>query len=526
MRYRRTLGGAFREKLSVGALLVALCGCAMVPPNSFIDPSKVGRFGLDTQEGGIRRILSPRESPPGLANAVEPTPEDLVVEYSDYRIGAGDVLSVTVQDLIESGRAFPMGLEVSSLGEIRIPDLGSIKVLGMTESEVEQEIAARLKESGILPRPVVIAYVQQKRGRVFNIVGAVRAAGPYPISDPDLRLFEALSMSGDADANARRAYVIRRGTGGPSTAAPAAVPPTPSQEDLVIPPPVENEPKPPGGMFSSSGRGQVDDGTAQAPPTREELADLMAAPSTQTLPATRAAARGPESGFPPIVFDPQTGQVLEVERAAPHAAAPRATVPPPVAAPKESYEKPFDWDEVEETGFEQRVIGIDLTELRAGNARYNIVIRDRDVINVPSDTGVFYMMGEINRPGVYAFGGRDITVKQALAICGGFTQLAWPQRCDLIRREPGTDKQVTRTVNLDAIFAGLEDDFYLRDEDILNVGTHFVAPFLFVIRNSFRFTYGFGFVYDRNFADQDAYGSRANPENVKAARRAARGLPY
>ena len=44
-------------------------------------------------------------------------------------------------------------------------------------------------------------------------------------------------------------------------------------------------------------------------------------------------------------------------------------------------------------------------------------------------------------------------------------------------------------VDLDAVYAGLEDDVLLREDDLVNVVTHFVAPFLFVIRNSFRFTY-------------------------------------
>jgi protein involved in polysaccharide export with SLBB domain len=190
------------------------------------------------------------------------------------------------------------------------------------------------------------------------------------------------------------------------------------------------------------------------------------------------------------------------------------------------FEEPFDWEATEELALEQRVIGIDLVALRAGDPRQNIVVRDRDVFHVPVDTGVFYIMGEVQRPGVYSFGGRDITIKQAMAISGGFTPLAWPSRCELIRREPGTDKQFTRLVNLDAIFAGLEDDLYLRDDDIVNVGTHIVAPFLFVIRNSFRFTYGFGFVYDRNFADKDAYSSKVNPEIYEQQRRQQRGLPF
>ena len=76
------------------------------------------------------------------------------------------------------------------------------------------------------------------------------------------------------------------------------------------------------------------------------------------------------------------------------------------------------------------------------------------------------------------------------------------------------------------IFGGLDADFILKDDDVVNVGSNFVAPFLYVARNSFRFTYGFGFVYDRNFADQDAYSARANPESVEQARRQSRGLPF
>ena len=172
------------------------------------------------------------------------------------------------------------------------------------------------------------------------------------------------------------------------------------------------------------------------------------------------------------------------------------------------------------------MIRIDVRALNNGDPRQNIIVRNRDVIRVPVDTGVYYMMGELNRPGVYGFGGREITIKQAIAAAGSFGPMAFPMRCEIIRRVPGTDEQITIAVNLDAIFAGLEDDVMLKDDDIINVGTHFVAPFLFVIRNSFRFTYGFGFVYDRNFADQDAINARANPETIDRIQQANRGLPF
>jgi len=527
MRYRRTHAVVRCRRLlpPSGMLLVTLCGCALLPPNSFLDPTKVGQFPLEAREGGIRRILSPRETPPGVASATEPTPEDLVAVYEDYRLAPGDALSLTIQDLLESGRAYQSVAEVSPLGEIRIPDLGTIKVTGLTEQEIEQEITARLKEGGILPRPVVVAAVQLKRGRLFHILGAVRQSGAYPIAEPDLRLLEAIGMVGDADASARKAYVIRRGTA-PATVTPAPTPPAaPVEEGLVIPPPEEEDSLP--GSFMTALGGAPQEGAAAAttqPPTRQELADLMASTPAQTRPASRAAEQPAQRPFEPLViFNPETGALLPAE---PEATKPAAAQPPKVAEERVKLEEPFEWEKVEGVGLEQRVIAIDLTELRNGNPRYNVVIRDRDVINVPIDTGLFYIMGEVNRPGVFGFGGRDITVKQAMAICGGFAALAWPQRCELIRREPGTDKQFTRMVNLDGIFAGLEEDFYLRDDDILNVGSHLVAPFLFVIRNSFRFTYGFGFVYDRNFADKDSYGSRLNPEIVKQQQRAQRGLPF
>lgn len=525
MGCRRALGVAFWGRLSPGVLLVALWGCALVPPNSFIDPTKVGRFGIEGHERGIQRVLTVRDTPPGIAGATEPTPEDLVPVYEHYRFVAGDAVGLTIQDLFGTGTPYQAVLEINALGEIRIPELGSLKVAGLTESELEQEVVARLKEAALLPKPVVVAIAQLRRGRLVTILGAVGGAGQYPIPDPNMRLLEVIGMAGDVSPTVRKIYVIRRESGPPAEVPVEPLPEeAPEEGDWVIPPPVDENGPPPGGLMTAAGLARQEPGTGQAEtaPTREDLAGIIAPPGAQTQPATRRAAEEIEPTFPQLIFDPETGQVIEAE---PQAARPEAPVAPQ-APQAEPFEEPFDWEDVEEYALEQRVIAIDVNELKAGNERYNIVVRNRDVVNVPVDTGVFYMMGEVYRPGVYAFGGRDITVKQALAIAGGFTPMAWPQRCEVIRREPGTDKQLTISVNLDAMFYGLEDDFYLRDDDIVNVGTHIVAPFLFVVRNSFRMAYGFGFVYDRNFADRDAISAKANPEDVRRYERQQRGLPF
>ena len=106
---------------------------------------------------------------------------------------------------------------------------------------------------------------------------------------------------------------------------------------------------------------------------------------------------------------------------------------------------------------------------------------------------------------------------------GGLSPLAWPSRCEIIRRVGGSAEQVI-AVNLDAIFNGQEDDRFLQPNDVINVGTNPIAPFLATIRSAFRVSYGFGFVYDRNFADIDSFGAQSNPTDRRRAEQRARGL--
>ena len=517
MREGRALSLVFWTAAGLAWVLPGLLGCSML--NGFLDPTKLGQFPSEYQERGVRRILTPRDAPFGPANATEPTEEDLIPLYEEYALAPGDVLGIEIQDFLVMGAPYQAVLEISPLGSIRLPHLGSIRVVGMTEQELEEELKARLREAKILPEPDVRVYAQVRRHRTVVVRGAVGRPGQYPIPEPDTRLLDVIGMVADIAATVPRFYVIRRTE--PTRVPPSTepVPQQPGGEGLIVPPPTEEDP-PELHLSASAGLGQAP--PESPPPTQptDELAEVMA-PSPAV--ATQEAEPRGQPRFEPLVFDPQTGKLLPKESGPPVAqeqAAPAEPLPPLAE------EQPFEWEDMQEAELEQRVIEINVRALLAGDPRYNIVVRDRDVINVPVDTGVYYLMGEVARPGVYAFGGRDITLKQALAASGGLGPFAWPRRCEIIRHEPGTDKQITIPVNLDAIFAGLQDDLYLRDDDIVNVGTHFIAPFLFVIRNSFRFTYGFGFVYDRNFADKDTYGSKMNPQVIEYQERSRRGLPF
>ena len=156
----------------------------------------------------------------------------------------------------------------------------------------------------------------------------------------------------------------------------------------------------------------------------------------------------------------------------------------------------------------QRVIRIPVDKLKNGNLAYNVVIQPKDMIIVPeaATSGLYYMGGHVSRPGVFAFQpGERLTLSRAVVAAGMLDPLAIPERTEIVR-PVGDDKQVFARVDLGKIFEGSAPDVYLKPGDRVQVGTNALAPFIATIRGAFRFTYGFGFLYDRNFAAEENEG--------------------
>jgi len=190
---------------------------------------------------------------------------------------------------------------------------------------------------------------------------------------------------------------------------------------------------------------------------------------------------------------------------------PKPTEPVIKMGPGEQLAAPPE-EEAPVLGMEQEIAGtrlirIPADKLLAGDPRYNIIIKSGDSIFVPVDiVGEFCIEGNVNRTGYIPLTGRPMTLKQAIAAAGGLGPLAWPKRCEVIRRI-GRKKEEIVMVDLDKIASGEQPDFFIKPHDLINVGTHATARWRAILRNAFRATYGFGFVYDRNFADRD-FGTR------------------
>jgi hypothetical protein len=159
----------------------------------------------------------------------------------------------------------------------------------------------------------------------------------------------------------------------------------------------------------------------------------------------------------------------------------------------------FGWEQIGEAGVQRRVIKIPVDKLLGGDPRYDIIIRCGDTITAPVDIiGEAWVQGNVSRVGAINITGRPMTLKMAIAAAGGLGPLAWPKRIEVIRRI-SKNREETVMVDLDKIAKGIQPDFFIKPHDLVNVGTHPAARPLAVVRNAFRATYGFGFVYDRNF---------------------------
>ena len=124
-----------------------------------------------------------------------------------YRLKEGDELEISVW------REETLDRKVAVLpdGTITFPLAGQVSVAGLTPTEVERAIAARIKK--YIPEPVVTATVVAVPGNRVYVVGKVRAPGTFVIGSP-MDVMQVLSLAGGLDKFADGDSIrILRGSG-------------------------------------------------------------------------------------------------------------------------------------------------------------------------------------------------------------------------------------------------------------------------------------------------------------------------
>lgn len=270
-------------------------------------------------------------------------------------------------------------------------------------------------------------------------------------------------------------------------------------------------------------------GTQAAPPVDIDTLEPVQVAERPAVNAQTSIQRKPLSQLSnegdSFIFDVNSQQWVRIRGAnAPTQAIPAGPPAAPRAgtgqglttatAPEAHTPGPGDSDATPATGrdddprklFKTRIIEVDYDRLVRGDPTQNVTVRPGDDIYLTfPPIGVVYIDGKIQRPGVFQLPnyGR-LTLSRLVAAAGGLTEIAIPERVDLVRRLPGGREAAIR-VNLAAIRNMAEPDIILKKDDHIIIGTNFWATPLAVFRNGLRMTYGFGFLLDRNFGN-DVFG--------------------
>jgi protein involved in polysaccharide export with SLBB domain len=560
------------------------------------NPKRVRNAIVKSENYWIQKDVAPEEEFPG------PTPDDLKSSEKDYILGPGDLIDISVFELMSPGVPYATRLRISQTGQITFPYIGSVKCARLTTRGLEEKLGDLLSPD-YLANPQISVFVSEFRNLNVSVMNGVARPGLYPMAKQDMTLLELVAMSGGVMQLVEDyGYVVRKyaleeadllGLEGaapppegetPAPGPPAAPPTEPKPGEPAAPAKAAPaaEPKKEGaaapaapsaeaaqaarqilekmaaGELPPVGRIEAAEAAAQKPPA----GDAQAAPAPNagaSEPKPPAAAKAPPpppaeavppvaqataskdekelgrwiwsdgkwvevkdksapEGKPALPADRQAGVAAQppegqppVERPAvaakpaegpqpPEAAQPPEGVPAEVAAGKLE-EKLRRLGVIQGAGQLRRIIRFDVRALQAGDPTQNIVLRDGDMVTIPSPSmGDFYLAGEVARPGVYSLTGRKITLLQAVAAAGGLTAVAVPWRTEVVRRISETEEDIIY-VDISQVARGEVPDFYVQPEDLIRVGTDQGAVFNAVNRNAYRATYGWGSVYDMNFGD-------------------------
>jgi polysaccharide export outer membrane protein len=446
--------------------MLLTAGCEV---DSWFNPADIGRWEQTPIVQPIIETISIIEDD---AQVDLPTdrvrPEDLKPENREYIIGPGDTLLVTVYELRIPGVDDQQQRRVTETGDIRLAIVGPIQAAGRSPSQLEKDIATKLDQDNKLRDATVSVQLLDSRQNTYTVFtqstqGGTRS-GTYIIPKPEFRLIEALTIAGGIPGRTRRVYIIRQAALDPSV----------------------------------TGEQQGEDGAEDQAPAPQDPADLLEGIDAGLDNAGPVDRPAPPTGVDESLDNPGgsgqwvfvDGKWVRVESSDDS----DTSVVGSATSDKELAEL--------SKLVTQRIIEVPFQKLKDGDMRYNVVIRPGDVISVPDpNAGFVYVMGNIGRPGAYTIPGeQELTLYRLIASAGGLGGLAVPEKVDLIRQISDSEQAIVR-LDLRAISNGTEPDIYLKTNDVINIGTSAAATPLAVFRNGMRFTYGSGFVLDRNFSD-------------------------
>jgi polysaccharide export outer membrane protein len=166
---------------------------------------------------GLAAAQDPAKRAPAPTSAAAPTtaapapaaPANAAPVGADYKIGIDDVLDIAVWNNTTVSRTVPVRPD----GKISLPLLNEVQAAGLTPSQLRASLMAKLVE--YMPTPEVSVIVREVHSNKISVLGEVRKAGRYEISQR-ATVLDAVALAGGFNDFARRTKLVimrQEGTG-------------------------------------------------------------------------------------------------------------------------------------------------------------------------------------------------------------------------------------------------------------------------------------------------------------------------
>lgn len=331
---------------------------------------------------------------------------------TQYTVGVDDVLEISVREHDDLKTVAP----VTSDGSISFPYIGSVRVKGMSLSEVEQEISKKLAD-GYIKYPVVSVKLSSSKSLKFFVYGEVSSPGRYVLED-DMTVLKAISTAGGIMPDGLYGGITLRRKQ------------KEKQEYMEIPITL-NRGK--GGGHNGDMLIQAEDILVVERNKHFFVAGEILKPGKYTLEdgMTVLKAISEAGGITP---DGIFGDVKLIRN---------------------------HKDEQESV-----IINVDIKDTKDGGVNSDMLIQADDKIVVERNK-IFYVYGEVLKPGKFTLED-NMTVLKAISLAGGFSKYGSPDRVKILRSISGKGGYESIKVDVKGAISGqAEKDILIEPDDVV-----------------------------------------------------------
>jgi polysaccharide export outer membrane protein len=131
-------------------------------------------------------------SPAGVGQSPAVLPAQVPAKQSDYVLGPGDVIKVTVFQSPD----LSLETRIPESGNVSYPLLGNVKLGGLTVAQAEKRLVDGLREGKFVKQPQVSILVMQLRGSQASVLGHAVRPGRYSLELSNTRLSDLMALAG------------------------------------------------------------------------------------------------------------------------------------------------------------------------------------------------------------------------------------------------------------------------------------------------------------------------------------------